>query len=202
MGQLLLFCQSPPAVVFLPVFAIFSADIGAEMIRLAVFLGNPGKEYKETRHNAGFLFADYLYPLSSWKMKFHSMFTEEDGIRILKPMTMMNLSGTAVSEAASFYKLKSDEILIIHDDLELPLGKAKLQKGGGLQGHNGLRSIKERLGTDAFYRLRIGIGRPVHGDVRIYVTSPFKQDEKILLSTLFGKMHDVMKDPVKEREFS
>ena len=114
----------------------------------------------------------------------------------------MNLSGTAVSEAASFYKLKSDEILIIHDDLELPLGKAKLQKGGGLQGHNGLRSIKERLGTDAFYRLRIGIGRPVHGDVRIYVTSPFKQDEKILLSTLFDKMRDVMKDPVKEREFS
>ena len=107
-------------------------------------------------------------------------------------MTMMNLSGTAISEAASFYKLKADEILIVHDDLELPLGKAKLQKGGGLQGHNGLRSIKERIGSDAFYRLRIGIGRPQHGDVRLYVTSPFKKDEMITLSALFTKLHAVM----------
>ncbi len=162
------------------------------MIRLIAFLGNPGKEYKETRHNAGFLFADDLYQNAVWKVKFHSAFYEENGRKILKPMTMMNLSGTAISEAASFYKLKADEILIVHDDLELPLGKAKLQKGGGLQGHNGLRSIKERIGSDAFYRLRIGIGRPQHGDVRLYVTSPFKKDEMITLSALFTKLHAVM----------
>ena len=172
------------------------------MIKLAVFLGNPGKEYKETRHNAGFLLADHFYPYTSWKVKFHSMFAEEDGLRILKPMTMMNLSGTAVSEASSFYKLKSDEIIIIHDDLELPLGKARIQKGGGLQGHNGLRSIKERIGSDAFYRLRIGIGRPVHGDVRVYVTSPFKQDEKIALSLLFDKLSPSMLSLGKEGEIN
>ena len=173
-----------------------------KMIRLIVFLGNPGKEYRETRHNAGFLFADELYPAASWKMKFHSSFTEDGQRKVIKPMTMMNLSGTAVSEAASFYKLKADEILVVHDDLELPLGKAKLQKGGGLQGHNGLRSIKERIGSDSFYRLRIGIGRPQHGDVRLYVTSPFKKDEAIILSSLFSKLRGIIANPEKETEVS
>lgn len=172
------------------------------MIKLLVFLGNPGKEYKETRHNAGFLLADKLYPHASWKMKFHSAYHEEDGKKILKPMTMMNLSGTAVSEAASFYKLKPEEILIIHDDLELPLGVAKLQKGGGLQGHNGLRNIKERLGSDSFYRLRIGIGRPVHGNVRLYVTSPFKKDEFITINSLFSKLDSEILTSGKETEVS
>ena len=172
------------------------------MIRLIAFLGNPGKEYRETRHNAGFLLADELYPAASWKMKFHSAFTEEGGRKILKPMTMMNLSGTAVSEAASFYKLKADEIMIVHDDLELTLGKARVQRGGGLQGHNGLRSIKERLGSDDFYRLRIGIGRPVHGDVRLYVTSPFRKDEKTVLETLFSKIKAIIDNPEKETEIS
>ena len=162
------------------------------MIRLAVFLGNPGKDYKNTRHNAGFLLADSLYPDVSWKVKFHSAFYDDGSRKILKPMTMMNLSGTAVSEAASFYKLKADEILIVHDDLELPLGKAKLQKGGGLQGHNGLRSIKERLGSDGFYRLRIGIGRPEHGSVRLFVTTPFTKDESIILSSLFQDLKTLM----------
>ena len=171
------------------------------MIKLLVFLGNPGKEYRETRHNAGFLLADSIYPDVSWKMKFHSMMTEDGGRKILKPMTMMNLSGTAVSEAATFYKLKAEEILIIHDDLELPLGKAKLQKGGGLQGHNGLRSIKERIGSADFFRLRIGIGRPVHGDVRLYVTSPFKKDEAIILSTLFDRLRPLIASP-EEKEIS
>ena len=162
------------------------------MIRMLVFLGNPGKDYTATRHNAGFMLCDYLYPDASYQMKFHSQFMKAGNAYVLKPMTFMNLSGTAVSEAASFYHLSPEEILVIHDDLELPLGKAKLQKGGGLQGHNGLRSIKERIGSDAFYRLRIGIGRPQHGDVRLYVTSPFKKDEMITLSALFTKLHAVM----------
>ena len=170
------------------------------MIRLFVFLGNPGKEYKTTRHNAGFLFSDYLYPDASWQVKFHSAFTEAEGKKILKPMTMMNLSGTAVSEAASFYKLKAEEILIIHDDLELPMGKARLQKGGGLQGHNGLRNIKARLGSDQFYRLRIGIGRPKHGDVRLYVTSPFTKDETITLTSLFPLLRTAITTPENEAE--
>ena len=163
------------------------------MLKLFVFLGNPGKDYINTRHNAGFLFCDYLYPNISWQMKFHSLFSQDGNIRILKPLTYMNLSGTAVSECASFFKLKAEEILIIHDDLELRLGEARLQKGGGLQGHNGLRSIKERLGTSDFYRLRIGIGRPVHGDVRLFVTSPFSKEESIKLSQVFSLSSSLLK---------
>lgn len=168
------------------------------MIRLIAFLGNPGREYRETRHNAGFMLADFLYPDASWKIRFHSAFADDGGRKLIKPMTMMNLSGTAVSEASSFYKLKADEILIVHDDLEQDLGCARLQKGGGLQGHNGLRSIKERLGSDGFWRLRIGIGRPVHGDVRIFVTSPFTKDEKIRLDALFSRIPPILAEPMKE----
>ena len=168
------------------------------MVKLFVFLGNPGKEYTNTRHNAGFLFCDHLYPNASWQMKFHSLYTQENGIKILKPVTYMNLSGTAVSECASFFKIKPDEVLVIHDDLELPFGKAKIQKGGGLAGHNGLRSIKERLGSDGFYRLKIGIGRPKHGDVRLYVTTNFTNDEKISLEQLFTKAVRLIQNPEKE----
>ena len=156
------------------------------MIKLLVFLGNPGKEYEKTRHNAGFLACSHLFPYANFSLKFHSAYAEDNGYRIIKPMTYMNLSGTAVSEAASFYKLKADEIAVVHDDLELKESEIKFQKGGGLQGHNGLRSIKERLGTADFYRIRIGIGRPKHGDVRLYVTSPFSKDEMIALDTAFS----------------
>ena len=170
------------------------------MIRLIAFLGNPGKEYSETRHNAGFMLCDYLYPNLLWQVKFHSAFAKDGNTIILKPMTMMNLSGTALSEAVSFYKLKDDEIMIVHDDLELPLGKAKVQKGGGLQGHNGLRSIKERLGSSDFHRLRIGIGRPEHGDVRLYVTAPFRKDEMIAMDQLFPKLRAILDSPDKPAE--
>ena len=172
------------------------------MIRMLAFLGNPGKEYTTTRHNAGFMLCDYLYPSASYQMKFHSQFMKAGNAYVLKPMTFMNLSGTAVSEAASFYHLSPEEILVIHDDLELPLGKAKLQKGGGLQGHNGLRSIKERLGTGEFYRLRIGIGRPEHDDVRLYVTSPFRKDEMIIINQLFQKLVPIISAPDRQTEVS
>ena len=168
------------------------------MIRMLVFLGNPGKDYTATRHNAGFMLCDYLYPDASYQMKFHSQFMKAGNVYVMKPMTFMNLSGTAVSEAASFYHMAPEEILVIHDDLELPLGKARLQKGGGLQGHNGLRSITERLGSDGFWRLRIGIGRPVHGDVRLFVTSPFTKDEKIRLDALFSRIPPLLAEPMKE----
>lgn len=157
------------------------------MIKLLVFLGNPGKEYEKTRHNAGFLACSHLFPDARFSVKFHSSYAEERGYKILKPVTYMNLSGIAVSEAASFYKLKADEIAVIHDDLELDKSVIKLQKGGGLQGHNGLRSIKERIGSADFYRIRIGIGRPKNGDVRLYVTSPFTKEEMTDLENAFSK---------------
>lgn len=156
------------------------------MIKLAVFLGNPTREYANTRHNAAFLLCDELFPSASWQVKFHSAYAKEGGLMLLKPQTWMNLSGTAVSECMSFFKLKADEVIVVHDDLEVPMGEARVQKGGGLKGHNGLKDIKERIGSDGFWHLRIGIGRPRHGDVRLYVTSPFPKDEEITLKQLFS----------------
>lgn len=158
------------------------------MIKLLVFLGNPGSEYADTRHNAGFILQEELLPALSFKVKFHSAYASYDGMHILKPMTYMNLSGTAVSECATFFRIKSEEIMVVHDDLELAAGKAKFQLGGGLKGHNGLRNIKERIGSDRFWHLRIGIGRPVHGDVKLYVTSHFSKEEKIKLLSLASKI--------------
>ena len=169
------------------------------MVKLFAFLGNPGSEYRNTRHNAGFLLADYLYPAENWQIKFHSAYLSLPDRKILKPMTFMNLSGTAVSEAASFFKIKAEEIIVIHDDTELPLGTVKLQKGGGLQGHKGLKSIRERLGSDSFYRLRIGIGKPIHGDLALFVTSPFPKDEMIVLSSVFQLCRSMLDSPEKER---
>lgn len=157
----------------------------SDMTRMVVFLGNPGRQYERTRHNAGYMLCSRMYPDASFSVKFHSAYAKVDGLVILKPLTLMNLSGTAVSEAACFLRIKADEILVVHDDLELPLGEARLQKGGGMKGHNGLRSIRQRLGGDGFHRLRIGIGRPVHGDVANHVLSPFSEDEMSTLSALF-----------------
>ena len=168
------------------------------MIRLTVFLGNPGNEYRNTRHNAGFLLCDTIYPSVSWQMKFHSSFASVSGMKIMKPMTFMNLSGTAVSEAASFFKLSPEEILVVHDDTEMELGAVRLQQGGGLQGHKGLRSIKDRIGSASFFRLRIGIGKPVHGDMALYVTSPFRNDEMPVLLQSFELCRKLLESPDKE----
>jgi len=152
------------------------------MLELAVFLGNPGREYSRNRHNAGFLLAE-RFPFNaalSWQKKFSSSYTSmersrlqayisddllpmtetEGRIHFIKPETYMNLSGKPASQAASFFKIKHDAILVVHDDLELPLGTLSLKFSGGLGGHNGLRSMKASLGTADFWRLRIGIGRP------------------------------------------
>ncbi len=156
------------------------------MIKLIAFLGNPGREYEKTRHNAGFLLCDYIYQGVNWQSKFHSFYFQDGERKILKPITYMNLSGTALSEAATFFKIRCDEILIVHDDMDLPVGEAKLQKGGGTKGHNGLKSIRDRIGSSDFFRLRIGIGQPLHNDTKVYVTSPFTKDEMITLSSLFS----------------
>ena len=152
------------------------------MIELAAFFGNPGKEYSQNRHNIGFLLAERLpfYSTLSWQKKFKGLYAAMDSSRLaeflpgefsagpeaaphlhfIKPQTYMNLSGESVSQAASFFKIKSDAILVIHDELELPLGTISLKFSGGLGGHNGLRSMKACFGTADFWRIRIGIGRP------------------------------------------
>ena len=132
------------------------------MIRLAVFLGNPGPEYARNRHNAGRMLAERLpfFAAAGWQKKYKGRYAALDGIHFLMPETYMNLSGESIRAAASFFKIQPEEIILVHDELELPLGTLSLKFSGGLGGHNGLRSMKASFGTADFWRLRIGIGRP------------------------------------------
>ena len=134
-------------------------------IRLIVGLGNPGREHEATRHNAGFWFADALAARLgasfAGEAKFHGRIARAVGdVRLLKPGTYMNLSGRAVGAVAQFFAIAPAEILVVHDELDLKPGEAKLKFGGGTAGHNGLRDIAAHLGGPAFWRLRIGIGHP------------------------------------------
>ena len=150
---------------------------------LVVGLGNPGREYAKTRHNAGWMVLDELARRhgGSWRSKFSGSLAEVrlDGHRValLKPETYMNESGRSVAAAARFYKLEPDAILVVHDEGDFELGRLQARKGGGLAGHNGLRSIAKQLGTPDFLRLRVGVGRPERGDRRPladYVLSDFE----------------------------
>lgn len=162
------------------------------MISLVAFLGNYGKKYEGNRHNVAWLFADSL-PIAgslSWQKKFQGYYAALDSfgghrVYFLKPETYMNLSGDSIGQLARFYKIQPEEVLVVHDELELPPGTVSLKNGGGLGGHNGLRSTKAVLGTADFWRLRFGIGRPEHKDVAGYVLSDFTSDEKIILSQIF-----------------
>ncbi len=143
---------------------------------IIVGLGNPGPKYQWTRHNAGFLFLDrlaHLENISISRKSFSGLAGEwsHKGSRLilLKPQTFMNLSGQSVMQALQFYKLPISQLIVVHDELDLPFGAVRFKQGGGHGGHNGLRSIMEKLGKGDFLRLRIGIGRPPHGDTTNYV---------------------------------
>jgi len=161
-------------------------------LRAIIFLGNPGKDYAKTRHNAGFLFSETWSPSSSapWVKKFRGDWaqTSWQGLHLhfLKPGEFMNLSGQAVGALAAFYKIPADHILVVHDEIELPFGEVQLRAGGGLAGHNGLRSIADALQTREFLRLRLGVGRPLRGDVASFVLSRFTSDEEISLPLLWS----------------
>ena len=156
---------------------------GSSLDLLVVGLGNPGREYARNRHNVGHLVVDELARRhgGSWKSKFSGQIAEIrlDGhkVALLKPETFMNESGRAVSAATRFYKLEPCEVLVVHDEGDFELGRLELKVGGGLSGHNGLRSIAQHLKTPDFLRLRIGVGRPERGDPRPladYVLSNFE----------------------------
>ncbi len=138
------------------------------MIKLLVGLGNPGSEYESTRHNAGFWWVDViakdlkvaLTPDKSHYGLVARTSVQGNNVWLLEPQTFMNLSGKSVASLARFFKIESQEILVIHDELDIAPGEAKLKLGGGHAGHNGLRDIHAQLGTDQYWRLRIGIGHP------------------------------------------
>lgn len=157
------------------------------MSTLFVGLGNPGREYAQTRHNIGFMLCDLLadHFRLNWKDKFKGEFApfSQDGEQnvLLKPMTYMNLSGESTVPCGQFFKIDRPAWLVIHDELDLPYGQLAFKKGGGLAGHNGLKSIAKLSGGQDFMRLRLGIGRPQYGDVSNHVLSPFSEDEEAVL---------------------
>jgi PTH1 family peptidyl-tRNA hydrolase len=139
-------------------------------VLLVVCLGNPGREYESTRHNVGFMVADALCQAEKWpefKKKFSGLWTRGElgpqSIVLLKPQTYMNLSGDCVQPAAAFFKVEAKDIVVVHDELDLPWRDVRLKFGGGHAGNNGIRSIIERLGTPDFVRVRVGIGKPPAG---------------------------------------
>ena len=147
------------------------SNAAARPPRLIVGLGNPGAEYSETRHNAGFWFcerlADQLGVRFSHESRFHGLVANarEAGMWLLMPQTFMNRSGQAIGALARFYRIEPAEILVVHDELDIPPGQLRLKFGGGLGGHNGLKDTSAHLGTNDYWRLRIGIGHPGHKDL-------------------------------------
>ena len=159
-------------------------------IRLIVGLGNPGSEYALTRHNAGFWLVDRLSPLPlAREGRFNALATKTriagQEVWLLEPQTYMNRSGQSVGALARFYKIAADEVLVVHDELDLPPGSAKIKKGGSSGGHNGLKDITAALGTQDYWRLRIGIGHPrtsgLQQPVVDYVLHRPRQEEQGLI---------------------
>lgn len=161
---------------------------------LVVGLGNYGREYTNTRHNAGFLVVDYIagalgvFWLNSKTLKCE--LAKDHDLLLCKPNTYMNNSGFAVQACSSYYKLSSKDILVIHDDIDLPLGQIKFKFSGGSAGHNGLKSIDSLIGRD-YYRVRIGIGRPEgQQEVADYVLGKFTPSENVIILTIAKRISD------------
>jgi PTH1 family peptidyl-tRNA hydrolase len=161
-------------------------------VKLVVGLGNPGMRYRCNRHNAGFLVVDHLalqYDISIGQTLFDAHIGKGkiagNAVLLAKPQTFMNLSGMAVGKLADYYRIELEELIVVHDDLDLPFQTIRLKAGGGHGGHKGLISIIDHLGVSDFLRVRLGIGRPEHKSmVEGYVLSPFSEEETTVLPPL------------------
>ena len=174
---------------------------------IVVFLGKPGDKYENTRHNVGFMTADALgeklnKPIQRLKFKALTNVVEYGGCRVLlmKPTTYMNLSGEAVGEAARFYKLPPERVLVISDDVSLPVGKLRIRKGGSAGGHNGLKSIIQHLGTDQFPRIKVGVGQKPHPDYDMadWVLSKFAGEDLKTITEAIRKAADAVECLIQE----
>lgn len=177
--------------------------MSADNTYIIVGLGNPGGKYHDTRHNVGFMVVDYLASqagvcLETEKWSAYSAKARIDGrtVYLVKPDTYMNLSGKAVIRFLDYYKCPVENLLVIHDDLDMAPGRLKLTSGGGAGGHNGIKSIVQSLSNKDFYRLKFGIGRPgkgeVHQDFPVdkFVLSPFSTDEKMMIDDRLSIISD------------
>ena len=180
---------------------------------LVVGLGNPGREHARDRHNVGWMVADELARrhAGSYRSKFSGQLAEirVDGAKLalLKPETYMNLSGQSVGAAARFFKVELDRILAVHDEVDLEPARLQARLGGGLAGHNGLRSLRQTLGSAEFLRLRVGVGRPGRGDrrpVADYVLSPFEPDEdpEALVARAADAVESLVRDGLERTQAS
>jgi PTH1 family peptidyl-tRNA hydrolase len=183
-------------------------DSASTLDLLVVGLGNPGREHERDRHNVGWMVADELARRMDrrWRAKFSGQLAEFrlEGLRLalLKPETFMNDSGRSVAAATRFFKVEPGSLLVVHDDVDLEPGRLQARAGGGLAGHNGLRSLAQALGTQEFLRLRIGVGRPGRGDPRSvadYVLSPFELEEDVgaLVSRAADAVETVARDGIE-----
>ena len=168
---------------------------------LVVGLGNPGEKYENTRHNVGFLTVDELaerarVPVQKLKYRALTNTVELGGARalLMKPVTYMNLSGEAVGEAARFYKLPPERVLVISDDVSLPIGRLRVRRGGSAGGHNGLKSIIQQLGTDQFPRLKVGVGEKPHPDYDLadWVLGKFTGEDKKAIDAAVKRAADAV----------
>jgi len=180
-------------------------DSASTLDLLVVGLGNPGREHERDRHNVGWMVADELARRMDgrWRAKFSGQLAEVrlDALRLalLKPETFMNDSGRSVAAATRFFKVEPESLLVVHDDVDLEPGRLQARAGGGLAGHNGLRSLAQALGTQEFLRLRIGVGRPGRGDPRSvadYVLSPFELEEDV--GALVSRAADAVETVARE----
>jgi peptidyl-tRNA hydrolase, PTH1 family len=178
---------------------------------LVAGLGNPGRDYARTRHNVGFMVCDELARRhgGSFRSKFSGELAElrvgERRLALLKPQTYVNESGRAVGAAVRFFKVQPERLLVPHDEVDLELGRLQVRLGGGLAGHNGLRSVAQHLKTQDFLRLRIGVGRPERGDPRPvadYVLSPFQAHEDVdgLVARAADAVETILGDGVEEAQ--
>jgi peptidyl-tRNA hydrolase, PTH1 family len=174
--------------------------IMSEPIKLIVGLGNPGREYEATRHNAGFWWVDELARKHNVNFRTESKFQglavratlHGHEVHLLKPQTFMNVSGRSVIALALFYKILPNQILVVHDELDLPPGSAKLKLGGGHGGHNGLKDIIAHLGTKDFWRLRLGVGHPgERAEVVNYVLNAPRKEEQALIEDAMQRAQEV-----------
>lgn len=177
--------------------ALFKSSGGISW--LIVCLGNPGKQYENTRHNIGFMTADELERRDGTKvnkLKYRALTAEMklggERVLVMKPQTYMNLSGEAVKLAGAFYKIPPERVLVISDDVSLPLGKLRIRANGSAGGHNGLKNIIQHLGTDAFPRIKIGVGAPNHPEQEMvdWVIGNFTPAEKKVVSEAVARAAD------------
>lgn len=170
---------------------------------IIVGLGNPGDQYRSTRHNVGFFVVDEIARRwksaifqEKWQALYASLSVGDGKVHLVKPVTFMNRSGDAVVQYFRFYKVNPDQLLVIHDDIDMAPGRIKFVKGGGAGGHNGIKSLVEKLGTNDFYRLKIGIGRPGTGEIHPgfpvdkYVLGNFTDEEFATLQSRYDNFED------------